>query len=215
MPLFSLYLSCQIIDILIALTIIINTFHQWHLHGIIVLRISTRLHRNTLLALTKKLHSSSSATEGEIPAAMEVPRHVTLSLTQGEGNHTQPCFPSHTEHFLLFTFSLSAQHLKRNMLYRSIKTTAGKKRNCSGPATVSHRVVLRNQRKCLWAECEQLTHLHIETETWVSTQWREFNLQIWLTRVRPQTNWMQSSFLRLYRGDPGVADKAYLLSYYS
>lgn len=35
---------------------------------------------------------------------LEVPRHVRLSLRQGEGNHTLPCFPSQTEHFLLFFF---------------------------------------------------------------------------------------------------------------
>lgn len=50
-------------------------------------------------AENKKLFLYNRRWESDL---LEVPRHVRLSLRQGEGNHTLPCFPSQTEHFLLF-----------------------------------------------------------------------------------------------------------------
>lgn len=48
---------------------------------------------------------------------MEVPHHVTLSLTQGEGNHTLPCFPSHTEHFLFFSVLIVCVRISKLTVY--------------------------------------------------------------------------------------------------
>lgn len=65
---------------------------------------------------------------------MEVPRHVTLSLTQGEGNHTLPCFPSQTEHFLLLFVLIVCVTISKRTVYHSVEIGAAGK---SRPAEIS------------------------------------------------------------------------------
>lgn len=65
---------------------------------------------------------------------MEVPRRVTLSPTQGVGNHTPPCFPSQAERFLLFLFLF--------FLFGS---------HCLCDSFKAYSVTLRLKRRC-WEE---------------------------------------------------------------